>query len=1207
MLKQPTIGLFFIFQICLTGLLLAQNVHEAQLWHDKERAIHYQPDGEDFLLVNGNRRFNRALYGTNTAFRVEAGDLPEFALYMPGMGGNLTFGLIAGDQSKWLIDADDIESRYRPGSMIYKIKDKMLGAGSLEITVLALADAEGMIVKTRAHGVAKQVQLLAVYGGASGKTFSRNGDIGADPESSFYLLPEYCQHNDFTIDSNGFTLSYLNRHKEKEYISGLFSAAETLKLTNAHVQDNPKLLWESKADDLPVIASLNKLTNQNEAYFLVGRPIAKKKSGNLAQVFLAAENSRKALAGRIQVKTPDPHINTLGGALAMAADGIWESPTFLHGAVAWRMRLNAWRGAYAADALGWHDRAREHFTSYANSQVLTPKTGKVVADTALHLARHLEEMGTAMFSSGYISRNPNDNTKPHHYDMNLVFFDQMLTHFNYTGDVDFIKEMWPTIKRHLAWEKRNFDSDGDGLYDAYCAIWASDGLQYSGGGVTHTSSYNYRANQLAARLAGLVGENPQPYQQEADKILQALNSHLWLPGKGWYAEFQDFLGAKRLHEMPGLWTIYHAIDAKVPDQFQAYQALRYVDKHIPHIPIKAKGMKEEDYYTISTTNWQPYTWSVNNVALAEVLHTALAYWQGGRSEEAFKLWKGNIIESLFLGASPGGFQQLSFYDAIRGELYRDFADPIGVASRTLVEGLFGIIPDALADTLTVTPGFPTAWNEASLTLPSITFAFERKNNRSNYHIKPNFPKSMNLCLQLPAHTVKVQQVTVNGKEVEWKALHDAVGKPMLSIDAKKSDVYDITVLWDGDRPDQPVYTENIRIGEALTPALKGAKIEATFDPQHVLLPKQEDTHAYHFQKEERDGTFFVQLRQGDFTWWMPIDVAIEEPLKLRVKSSNDRFVSVEVKNEGNRVKGKLRVNRQLNGFDQAVQLAEQETVEVEIPIAFFTSGTNLIYFEGENGRTTKQVYQNWDIGSRNSPRWETMDLSSVFNDRVDRIFQQRYLAPRPVSPTLQLPWQGIGNWCYPLTQANIDDTGLRRLAGSQAEITLPNGIPFSTTGEQNENNIYFTSTWDNYPDSGQIAMNGQASHAYFMMAGSTNPMQSQFDNAEIIVGYADGSSERLALRNPDNWWPIEQDYYHDGYAFHLNLPKPYRVHLKTGNIGRDFEDYEEIKGFTTRAVDGGAATILDMPLDQRKELKSLQLKTIANDVVIGLMAITLKR
>src|SRR5688572_20170386 len=42
------------------------------LWHNKERSIRYVPDGSDFIIKNGTRRFNRALYGTNTGFRVEA-------------------------------------------------------------------------------------------------------------------------------------------------------------------------------------------------------------------------------------------------------------------------------------------------------------------------------------------------------------------------------------------------------------------------------------------------------------------------------------------------------------------------------------------------------------------------------------------------------------------------------------------------------------------------------------------------------------------------------------------------------------------------------------------------------------------------------------------------------------------------------------------------------------------------------------------------------------------------------------------------------------------------------------------------------------------------------------------------------------------------------------------------------------------------------
>ena len=78
-------------------------------------------------------------------------------------------------------------------------------------------------------------------------------------------------------------------------------------------------------------------------------------------------------------------------------------------------------------------------------------------------------MGNAMFSNGYICRNPNGDIRPHHYDMNLVFMDHLLNHFNYTGDIGYGQSMWPLIKLHLGMGKRNLHADGDGLYDAYAA------------------------------------------------------------------------------------------------------------------------------------------------------------------------------------------------------------------------------------------------------------------------------------------------------------------------------------------------------------------------------------------------------------------------------------------------------------------------------------------------------------------------------------------------------------------------------------------------------------------------------------------------------------------------------------------------------------------------------------------------------------------
>ena len=79
--------------------------------------------------------------------------------------------------------------------MLYKIKDRLFGKSKLHIAILALDDAEGMIFKISCMQKINSLDLLCFFGGASGKRFHRDGDIGADPESSFYLKPEYCRDN----------------------------------------------------------------------------------------------------------------------------------------------------------------------------------------------------------------------------------------------------------------------------------------------------------------------------------------------------------------------------------------------------------------------------------------------------------------------------------------------------------------------------------------------------------------------------------------------------------------------------------------------------------------------------------------------------------------------------------------------------------------------------------------------------------------------------------------------------------------------------------------------------------------------------------------------------------------------------------------------------------------------------------------------------
>jgi len=251
-----------------------------------------------------------------------------------------------------------------------------------------------------------------------------------------------------------------------------------------------------------------------------------------------------------------------------------------------------------------------------------------------------------------------------------------------------------------------------------------------------------------------------------------------------------------------------------------------------------------------------------------------------------------------------------------------------------------------------------------------------------------------------------------------------------------------------------------------------------------------------------------------------------------------------------------------------------------------------------------QSKQTTDFSEVVSTACETVNIDAYFNDSVTGIFKNKYLSPRSPYTTLELPTQGIGEWCHPTMTAEIDDSGLRRMVRNNLILTKP-GVSFRTPGVGK--NIAFTSRWDNFPKNIEIPVSGYSSHAYLLMAGTTNHMQTHFVNGLVVAEYVDGKRDTLELINPENWCPIEQDYFEDGLAFKLKAPRPYRLHLKTGLVSNNLEKELTITGVYGRKIDGGAGILLDMPLDKTKKLRKLHIETVANDVIIGLMSLTLQR
>jgi hypothetical protein len=1206
-----------------------------------ERPLRYRPEGPDFVIENGTEFFNRPLYGTNTAFRIDGGDRPEFVLYLPGRGGNLRLGIKTAAGQKWLFDAERVVTRYRPGSMLYEIRDpQLLGAGTLNLTVLAMSATEGLVLRVELRDERAPVELVWAYGGASGERGRRDGDIGTEqvPMSQFFQLkPEFCRGNTFSIDGSTFTL-----RSKAATIIGLGPPGARLAVADAtHWASLSDLLASAnnpagKSAELPLIVGQAALRpgkslhlgwqrvaqlSDDRAELDTYRAVKNERAGqgddltvklpaayqteDLPRVFEEAERHRRALAEKVSADTPDPFINAAVGSLAVSGDSVWDESqgAFMHGAVAWRTKLLGWRGPYVGDALGWHDRARRHFAYWAGKQNTNPiSPGPPSPDPTVNLARN----EPALHTNGDMSNS--------HYDMNTVYIDALFRHFLWTGDLDFARKVWPVIERHLAWERRlfrrPFGDDGLPLYEAYTVIWASDDLEYHGGGATHSTAYNYYHNRMAARMAKLLGADAAPYEREAELIARAMRRELWLEDRGWFAEWKDLLGLRLTHPNAALWTFYHTVDSEVPTPLEAWQMSRFVDTQIAQIPVHGPGVPTGGYHTLPSTSWMPYRWSTNNVVMSEVAHTSLAYWQAGRDDAAFGLFKSIILDHMYMGLCPGNAGMTSFYDMARGEAQRDFADSAGVLARALVEGLFGVRPDALSGELLVRPGLPPEWNHATLRHADFNFAFRRAEMTETYTVEPRFAHPMSLRLRVTALRDGVRKVTVNGQTAPWQVVEDSVGLPRIEIESGPAERYEVVITWKGSKTATVKVASIVAEGALLNAQFGAGKLLEVADPQHALGSLSRGANSFRAAAVGSPGhrTAFAKIRQGSITWWAPIMFEIRPAYEvLQGEQKPDRLQFVLRNNTPEPVDREVSVSVGVSKFNFRVTApAFGNSEEIVLGATAMPPGSHRVLVELGNGKTAEGLVINWKLNSDRVPaKWDLVKLTPVFNDSVTHIFKNEYLSPRSPYVSLAIPKQGIGSWVHWDEKFEVDDAGLRATAARNGgRLVLPQGVPFETPGPGDSKNIAFTSRWINYPREITVPLQGRASHVYLLMAGSTNQMQSRFDNGEVVITYADGSTERLALHNPTNWWPIDQDYFIDDYAFRRPEPIPPRVDLLSGTV-RVLEPLE-FKGKGGK-VNGGAATALDLPLHQDKELKSLIVRTLANEVVIGLMAVTLVR
>ena len=129
-----------------------------------QRSLNYYPDGPAFVCLNGHNKYTRALYGTNTEWRLETSDRPLFASYKKKSYRNISFALKVGDKELPLTQTRYCEARYEAGMRYYTLTDDSWDGGLLTIITFACADREGALWKFSADGFTKPLTLIGRIG-----------------------------------------------------------------------------------------------------------------------------------------------------------------------------------------------------------------------------------------------------------------------------------------------------------------------------------------------------------------------------------------------------------------------------------------------------------------------------------------------------------------------------------------------------------------------------------------------------------------------------------------------------------------------------------------------------------------------------------------------------------------------------------------------------------------------------------------------------------------------------------------------------------------------------------------------------------------------------------------------------------------------------------------------------------------------------------
>lgn len=890
---------------------------------------HYTPTENGFAISGGAEFFNRTLYGSHKnddksdRFFTFAGDVPKFLgattdwiknnvtyydkcgqlhsglAITPGKRSPFWYSRDIDTTSRWFHDSEDVVAEFKNGWMEYKLSQFSAWFPDVRVNMEAypLLPDDGYLVHYKIT-TDQHVYFVAGFGGVAERARCGRFEYKGVPQREFSV--EDAKGNVVELGKNRACVTQKEDGRNVR-VATSFEANFSLGSAKAMSEPYPSTFLggapEHDEDNVVKISAAIEPEKVLDGYILV---LYNSDEATLDK-YLAMRNligyvkqQIYAKHACIDVSTPEKTLDLTIAPTVLAMDASWHKDAFYHGAFAYHTPFLGWRNWYAPTALGWGERVETTMAMW-----LSHITRGDVKDERVwyydgesryfHDGRYHELENAVGRLPAFFTVEDDATWKPYYgpYNMHECALDMMLYYIEWSGNLALAERYFDDMCAMADFETRIFDPDDDGLYQNQLNTWISDGHNYNGAGCAQSTAYNYRANLVLSKIAKKIGRDGERFALRAEKIKRALNEKLWMPNEGVIAESLDTIGNCLLHPSVELPTVYHVMDSEMIDDFKAYRTLKFTENHLKS--IVTPGTQGRLSYS---SNWLPKKYSQCGIFPQENAHLALVYFKLGLKDAAKKILDG-IADCYFTGKNPGmaAHVQSPMCTCDLGDM--DFSDVSSTYLRLVVEGLFGIRINHLDNLITVQPGFPAAWEHASLTLGDIALDYHRHGSCEVFNVHSERREKKQL--RIPMRASDIEAVMLDGVPVPYEIV-SAPNNSFILVETEKVGRFQLRVMHGNGELPTVTSPESVTAGGRISFLLAGAALIDVFDVSEALENVTVVGNKVYATAKDVPGdhTLFLHATVGEYDAWLAADYDIVKEEVALPPLSDRPFVPVDI-------------------------------------------------------------------------------------------------------------------------------------------------------------------------------------------------------------------------------------------------------------------------------------------------------------------------